>query len=130
MDQANVKNPTDINSAFEKGYNEQNVDWLMSLYEPDATLVKQNGGLARGLSAIRDELEAFLQLGGSVQSVNQYAIEHDDLALIRADWKVTTQDEQGNELIIDGSSAEVARKQSDGRWLYIADHPTGGSSEQ
>lgn len=129
MDQVDVKNPADINSAFAKGYNEQNVEWLMSLYEPDATLVKQDGTLARGLLQIRVELEAFLQLGGSCRSINQYAIEHSGLALIRANWEITTQDKQGKELIVSGSSAEVARKQADGRWLYIADHPTGGSSE-
>lgn len=42
-----------------------------------------------------------------------------DLALLRADWELTTDD---GAVVASGSSAELVHKQGDGRWLYVIDH--------
>ncbi len=55
-------------------------------------------------------------------SLNNFCVIHGDVALLRADWKLVASD--GN-VIVSGSSAEVVRKQPDGRWLYVIDHAAG-----
>ncbi len=52
-------------------------------------------------------------------SENNFAVEAGDLALLRADYAIY----QDGKITITGSSAEVVRRQSDGRWLYVIDYP-------
>jgi ketosteroid isomerase-like protein len=54
-----------------------------------------------------------------MKSTNNFCVVHGDLALLRADWELVGDD---GRIVAAGSSAEVVRKQSDGRWLYVIDH--------
>jgi ketosteroid isomerase-like protein len=45
----------DIHPAVEAGVNNQDLDALMALYEPDASMVVLDGSTATGTEAIRDE---------------------------------------------------------------------------
>ena len=46
----------------------------------------------------------------------------DDIALLRNDWNVNSDDAQ-----LASSAAEIVRRQSDGTWLSVIDHPFGSS---
>jgi len=45
-----------------------------------------------------------------------------DLALLRGDFTFTSSDVE-----FGSSTAEVVRRQPDGTWLYIIDHPSGSA---
>jgi ketosteroid isomerase-like protein len=115
--------PAGINAAFAAGYNRRDVDGLASLYEWDAAVTNPDGSIAAGADAIRLHLEHLVELGGSMTSRNRYAIPNGDLALVGADWEVVFTD--GREPV-SGRSAEVVRRQPDGTWRYVLDHPMGG----
>jgi len=53
-------------------------------------------------------------------STNRYAVVHDDIALVGADWVIDLED---GSTPIRGSTAEVLRRQPDGSWRYVIDHP-------
>ena len=118
-----VASPDRMNAAFADAFNSRSIDGLLQLYEPDAVL-RTNGddmNLA-GLAAIGNALGRLLQVPGRMTSRNHFCIVHGNLALLRADWDLVAED---GSVVASGSSAEVVRRQADGRWLYVMDHAVG-----
>ena len=58
-------------------------------------------------------------------SENQYALVHGDIALLRAKVHLVGTAPNGERVEINNHTAEVVRRQPDGSWLYILDHPYG-----
>lgn len=120
-----VTDPRDMNAAFARAFNSRNIDNLLALYAPDATLaVDESGRTATGLDAIATELKQLLQAPGTMTSRNNFCIVHGDLALLRADWELVDRD---GTVVVGGSTAEVVRRQPDGSWRYVIDHAAGAS---
>lgn len=57
-------------------------------------------------------------MGGQIEMITQYAVEHGELAMLSNRWTLTI----GGEAM-SASTAEVARRQSDGTWKYVIDNP-------
>jgi len=102
-----VTDPRQMNEAFAHAFNSRNPGALFAFYEPDA---------------IAGELRQLLQTPGTMTSKNNFCILQGNLALLRADWEIV--DDTGR-IIVSGSSVELVRRQSDGRWLYVVDHAAG-----
>lgn len=120
-----VYRPEDMNAAFAEAFNSGDVERLVALYEPTAVLVPVPGRVVEGAPAIRAALEELLALKGRMTSENQYALVHGDVALLRARVRLVGTGPGGEPLEINNHTAEVVRRQPDGSWLYILDHPYG-----
>jgi ketosteroid isomerase-like protein len=105
-----------MNETFAEAYNSGDVEVLLALYEPDALLAPQPGERAQGTAAIRTALAALLALGGRMTSRNLYCMRAGDVALLRGEWRLGG---------MTARSAEVVRRQADGSWRYVIDHPFG-----
>jgi ketosteroid isomerase-like protein len=55
---------------------------------------------------------------GQMTLRSRYAIEAGDLAILSNEWTLTAGDQS-----LSAVTAEVARRQPDGGWLYVVDHP-------
>jgi ketosteroid isomerase-like protein len=122
--------PEYIQRHFAEAINSGKIDAVVALYEPDATLVVPPSGPAvTVLAAIRDALEPVLALKGKMVLDTTYCIQAGDVALLRGKWRLTGTGPDGHPVTMEGESAEVARRQPDGRWLYIVDHPRGADSD-
>ena len=120
-----VTTPAAMNEAFARAFNSRHIDNLLSLYEPDAALrTDASTQTFRGKSAIAAELGKLLEIPGVMVSRNNFCVEVDGLALLRADYSLTSPE---GKTILAGSSAEVVRRQADGSWLYVIDHAAGAS---
>lgn len=113
---------TAIHPAVEAGVNNQDIDGLMALYAEDASMVRVDGSVATGLSAIREEWSGLLAMNGQITLRSRYAIAAGDLAVLSNQRTFKVGGEQTS-----SATAEVARRQPDGGWLYVVDHPYGGS---
>ena len=109
--------PGDLHEAVQTAYNNRDVDALVALYEDDAWLFGPTGPV-QGLEEIRAAWTAMTGMGGSIDMVTQYVIEQGDLALLSNRWTLVM---DGGE--ISATTAEVARRQPDGRWKYVIDNP-------
>ena len=118
-----VRNPEDMNAAFAAAYNTGRIEELLALYEPEALLVGHGDAPRRGLGAIRAELEGLLAGGGRMESTNLFAHTVGDLSLLSAAFKHEGHAPDGTPQVVEGRTAEVVRRQADGRWLYVLDHP-------
>jgi ketosteroid isomerase-like protein len=110
--------PHDMNKTFAQARNAGDVEGLLSLLEPGAVIQEANRRCA-GIAEIRAHLQWLVTLGGEMVSQNNFAIEAGDVALLRADYALYN----GGTLMASGSTAEVIRRQPDGRWLYVIDYP-------
>lgn len=120
-----VYKPEDMNAAFAEAFNSGDIENLMTLYEPGAVLVPRPGLVVEGTEAIRAALQELLALKGDMRSDNQYALVHGDIALLRAKVHLVGTGSDGGRLEINNHTTEVVRRQPDGTWLYILDHPYG-----
>lgn len=120
-----VMDPAKLNATFANLVNARDLEGLLTLYEPNA--LHQNtvdGEPDSGLAAIEASLRQLLAVPGRMRSVNNFTLVVEDIALLRADWRI--EDDTGS-VLAQGSSAEVARRQADGSWCSLIDHAVGGS---
>ena len=105
-----AKEPNDLEQFFVERANAGDVEGLVALYEPNAIIAYDKGKVARGHTQIRDFFVKFLthhpQLGSSKQAA---ALGSGDIALTSS--RVSSGD----------ITAEVARRQPDGSWLWVVD---------
>ena len=102
--------PDDLERYFVDRANAGDVDGLVELYEPDACIVCNDGTVVTGRDQIRTFFGEFLAERPKLDASEQApAICNGDIAL--------TSSRHGNGDI----SAEVARRQKDGRWLWVID---------
>ena len=86
------------------------IDGMVALYEPDAVLDDGEGRLVKGKEAIRALFDAFAESG------KKFAAGTQSPAVISGDLALTSTH------LPDGSvTAEVARRQADGTWLWVID---------
>jgi uncharacterized protein (TIGR02246 family) len=121
-----AKTPEDAHRLFVEAFNAGDVEALVALYEPQAVLCKGDGQPIAGLQAIHQAFEAFLASKPKIKLQTKYGIRMGDLALLRGEWGITGMDSSGQLLApTRHSSAEVVRRQPDGTWRYVIDHPFG-----
>jgi uncharacterized protein (TIGR02246 family) len=117
-----VSEPQEIHRAVEEAFNAKDLDGLVALYEKDARMVAPDGSVVQGVDAIREQWQSFLAMNAQMKLRTRFAIEMDDIALLRNDFTVESPDLQ-----MGSSTCEVVRRQPDGSWRYIVDHPFGAS---
>ena len=120
-----AKTPDELDTLFAKALNGGDLDALVSLYEPDASLMPSPGNVVVGKVAIRAALAQFLAAKPAM-TLSARTLSHvGDLALVTARWQLDLTDPQGKAVTLSGQSVEVLRRQTDGRWLFAIDFPFG-----
>src|SRR5207244_11007924 len=97
--------------------NSGNLDAAVSLYEPSAILVPQPGKVARGTTALREALSAFIALKPALVSRREQFIEVDGGALYTSGWTLTGTDPTGKRLEMHGRVIGVLSRGAEGHWL-------------
>ena len=118
--------PETAHSLFLECFRAGDLDGMMALYEDDATFVTGPGETVRGKAAIREALQGFIALGGDITLTTRYAVQQGDLALLSNEWHISGTGADGKPIDQRGQTTEVVRRQPDGSWRYIIDHPFGG----
>lgn len=115
--------PEELHRQFIEAYNAGDLLALLALYEPEARLALQSGELRIGHDAIRGVLQWFLGMRGTFKLETVSVVEAGEIALLRGNWRLNGTGPDGSPVEMQGNSAEVARRQRDGRWLFVIDQP-------
>ena len=118
--------PEQMHELFEQAFNAGDIEALMTLYEPDAALIPQPGVTAEGSAAIRESLNWFLDRRGQITLDTKLVVRVGDLAYLSNRWSLsggTMPD--GSPAELGATTAELARRQPDGSWLYVIDNAWG-----
>jgi uncharacterized protein (TIGR02246 family) len=120
--------PADLDRLFEQLLNAADLEGLVALYEPNASLTLMRVHEVTGTSAIREALRGLLASRPRITIASVRVVAQTmDLALVSAEWRVTASGPDGKPSNTSGSSIEIARRQADGRWLFAIDKPFGVS---
>ncbi|MCC2639686.1 MAG: hypothetical protein K0S45_99 [Nitrospira sp.] len=119
--------PEDLHRLFTEAFNSGDLDAVMKLYEPNASLVPQPGQVTTGEAANREALRQFLALKGRISITTVFVISAGDLALLRGEWRLAGTGPDGKPVDMSGKNVEVARRQPNGDWLFAIDHAFGAA---
>jgi len=107
---ARAYHPQDLERLLISRQHAGDVDGMAALYEPESLLDSGGGTLTHGREAIRDLFAELLATGRKFQMGEQRP------ALVCGDLALTST------RLPDGTvTAEVARRQKDGSWLWVID---------
>lgn len=106
------------------------IDGLMDLYDDEAVFQPEFGVALSGHDQIRPASEEFL----SLKPVITYTADPDvlisrDIALVTNFWTMVATLPDGTVMSEGGTSADVARRQTDGTWKVLVDQPRGEAVE-
>lgn len=121
----NAHTPDELDTLFATALNAGDLDALVALYEPQATLMPSPGKVVSGASAIREALSGFLAAKPSMTLTTRTLSQSGDIALVSAAWRLAMTGQDGKPATMNGQSVEVVRRQPDGRWLFAIDFPFG-----
>jgi uncharacterized protein (TIGR02246 family) len=118
----------DLDRLFAEHVNAGDLDGIVALYEPTATLVRQDRSAAIGTAAIREEFAKLMALRPQItMNVIRVLSAGDDVAVLYDDWHAVGTDQHGKPVTFSGHASEVARRQSDGTWRFAVDDPDARS---
>ena len=121
--------PEEVHELFTTLFSAGDLDALLSLYEPGATMLPNPGPAVSGHDGIRAVLLAFLALKPKFEMHLKKVVKTDDLALLFSAWKLQGSDPNGGGAIeMAGQTSDVVRRQADGSWLFVIDIPFGAEA--
>ena len=123
-----ARTPEEVDRLFAEALNAGNLDALVALYEPQASLSPMPGQRVSGHAAIREALAGFLAAKPHMTLTARVLSQSGDLALVTAQWQLAMTGQDGKPAQMNGQSIEVVRRQSGGHWLFAIDEPFGIAS--
>lgn len=117
--------PEEVHQLFAEAFQAADLNALMTLYEPNATLVPAPGQVVSGHAAIHEALSGFLALKAQFAIRVRQVLHSGDIALIFSKWTLSAKDADGNPIDMAGETTDVVRRQPDGIWLLVIDNPFG-----
>ncbi|MCP9446029.1 MAG: DUF4440 domain-containing protein [Nitrospira sp.] len=121
--------PRSLHAFFAAAFNSGDLDALVALYEPGAALATPEGLTQTGATQLRTSLQALIGMKGKMAIDTVYVIEADGIALLRGSWSLESSAPDGAPVTMKGQSIEVARRQHDGLWRFVIDHPFGAMEQ-
>jgi uncharacterized protein (TIGR02246 family) len=118
-----AKTPEDVDRLFAERVNAGDIDGVLALYEPGATLVMPEGDLT-GPAAFRESTKQMIAAELRVQlKVTKVVRVGEDLAVLYNDWSGSMKGPDGQPTELTGKAIEVVRRQTDGSWRFVVDDP-------
>lgn len=78
-----AQTPGHLHASFLTAFNKNDLDGLLALYDPQATLVPEPGQTIQGRAAHRHVLQQFLAMEGTLPMTTAFTIQNGGLALLR-----------------------------------------------
>jgi uncharacterized protein (TIGR02246 family) len=121
-----AQTPEQCEELFGRYLNSRELDNLVALYEPQASLGNEDGTVSSGSVAIRETMQAIfaaLPEGKITMNVLRVVRAGDDLAVLYNDWSMVGRLANGSPVEIKHKAIEIVRRQSDGSWRFAVDDP-------
>ena len=120
-----ARKPEELDVLFVQAFNAGDIEAMMKLYEPAASLTPQPGQIVSGTKALREALSGFVAMKPRMTLEARTLAEAGGIALTTSKWVLEGTGPDGKPMKAEGQSAEVARRQPDGTWLFVIDNPHG-----
>jgi len=112
-------------SPFEDALNAGDVDAVLALFSPDATMRTPAGEVITGPAELRAEIAGTVAAQARLTNKARFCLTGDDTALIVVDWTLEATAPDGTRVTPTGTTANVARRSADGSWRFTILNPLG-----
>jgi uncharacterized protein (TIGR02246 family) len=123
-----ANSPAEVHELFARYFTDGDLDALLSLYEPNASLLPLGQSPVSGLEEIRKAMAGFLESRPAMDLIVRKMVQAGDIALLMSDWILSGIDAEGQRFERSGRTSDVVRQQADGRWLLVIDVPYGAAA--
>ena len=120
-----ARKPEELDVLFAQAVNAGDIEAVIRLYEPAAAFTEQPGKVVTGTNAVREAFSGFLAMKPRMTLESRTLAEAGGIALTTSKWVLEGIGPDGKPMKVEGQSAEVARRQPDGTWLFVIDNPHG-----
>jgi len=110
-----------------RAFNQGDIDGVVRTYEPGAVVVGQPGAPVSGEQALRAMFAGFVAAKAQFSFFGHEVVRAGDVALHLTPWRMIGVAPDGSPIQAEGLSVAVLRRQADGGWLMVIDHPFGDS---
>ena len=118
-----IEPPEQLHRVFQDAFNRHDLEALVALYEPGAVMAGA-GGPVQGPDAIREYYRRALATRPSIDVQTLGVNVAGDLAMLHGKWILQATGPDGSAIRMEGRNTETARRQPDGRWLFLIDNPS------
>ncbi len=119
-----ARDPNQLPHAFAHAFNSSDAAAVEQMYEPDGVFIPAPGEPVTGIARAAAN-QRFLDLGLPIEVHPRHVYVTGVIALLIPDWTIDGKDDQGQQVHIDGTASDVARRGLDGCWRFIIDNPFG-----
>ncbi len=125
-----ARTPADVDRLFAEAISRGDLDAALTYYEDEASLVPQPGQIVRGTAALHEAVSGLVALKGTLEITVEEVVEAGEIALLRSRWTLRGTGQDGQPVELAGAGAEVVRRQPDGSWRFVIDHPFAAMPSQ
>lgn len=128
LGETTLNDQTNVHALVEKmtaAFEAQDIDTVLQSYQPEARVVFEPGNPTTGDAALRERFTAFAAIGPEFTYTGHEVVVAGDTALHLAPWSMTATLPDGQEIAQTGLSVAVMKRQADGSWKMVIDHPYG-----
>ncbi|MFF4343255.1 YybH family protein [Kitasatospora sp. NPDC001540] len=122
-----ITDPTRLPVLFEERLNAGDVEGVLALFAPGASMRTVNGAVLTDREALRREIGGTVAAGGRLANVQRHTLVGADTALLVTDWTLEIDAPDGTRVSPSGTTANVARRGGDGEWRFAVLNPLGTS---
>ena len=120
-----TRSPEAVHEAFENLVNNNDLDQIMSLYEPGAALMDRDGKVISGVNAIGEYLRGLLSIQPTIRIKRLKKIDTGHVAVLISEWILEGTGPDGSQVTDKGYTYDIVRQQSNGNWKIVVDNPWG-----
>ncbi|HWG28147.1 nuclear transport factor 2 family protein [Actinospica sp.] len=122
---ARVLDPARLPFAFEDALNAGNVDAVLELFSPQATMRTLGHEVLTGTEELREEIVRTVEAKARLTNTARLCLTGDGTALIVVDWTLEATTPDGTRVTPSGTTANLARRFGDGSWRFTVLNPLG-----
>lgn len=125
MNHSIVTDPATFATAFDHALNAGDLDRLLQLYDPQASMRTSNGSVGQGIDLISRELRSLISAKAQIKNRLRHILQHHETALIVVDWTLEINTPDGQRVTTQGAATNVLRQTAEHGWRMIIGNPQG-----
>ncbi|MEC3955149.1 nuclear transport factor 2 family protein [Nocardia sp. CDC153] len=119
-----ITDPASLPTLFESHLNAGDIDAVLALFTPDATMRTTTGTVITGPDALRQEITGTVAANGHLTNKPRHVLVGADTALLVTDWTMDITTPEGR-ISPTGTTANIARRLENGEWRFTLLNPLG-----
>ncbi|MET9493101.1 nuclear transport factor 2 family protein [Nocardia sp. NPDC006630] len=120
-----ITDPAQLPALFEERLNAGDVDGVLALFAPDATMRTTTGAVITGEQALHQEITGTVAAGAHLSNTPRHTLITTDTALLITDWTMQLNTPDGTRISPTGTTANIARQHHNGQWRFTLLNPLG-----